>query len=64
MSNRNKSVLIGIVAGAIIGGAFAWVVNDGMEGEESRVAQLKPTDYFSLGMGLLTLARQFSDMLR
>ena len=64
MNNRNKSILLGLIAGAVIGAAFAWVVSDGDESEESRVAQLKPTDYFSLGMSLLTLARQFSDMLR
>lgn len=70
MSNdRRKAVLIGAAAGALLGAAFAWVAaeNDEAEledGEVRGVAKLGPTDYFSLGMSILTLARQFGDMLR
>ena len=68
MNTRRKAVLIGLVAGALLGAAFAWVASDGEpdeDGNELRgVAKLGPTDYFSLGMSILTLARQFGDMLR
>ncbi|MEM7132749.1 MAG: hypothetical protein AAF702_40980 [Chloroflexota bacterium] len=69
MSNRRKAVLIGLVSGALLGAAFAWVATDSdpdddESGEIRGVAKLGPTDYFSLGMSILTLARQFGDMLR
>lgn len=68
MDDRRKAVLIGLFAGALLGAAFAWVASDGSnegnDGEISGVAKLGPTDYFSLGVSILTLARQFGDMLR
>ncbi len=69
MSNdRRKAVLIGVLAGALLGAAFAWVASEDddniEEGEIRGVAKLGATDYFSLGMSILTLARQFGDMLR
>lgn len=70
MSNdRRKAVLIGILAGALLGAAFAWAATEDddqelEEGEVRGIAKLGATDYFSLGMSILTLARQFGDMLR
>ncbi len=67
MSHRVRSMLIGLVAGAFLGAAFAWVASDGdQNGEADGVAALKklgPMDYFSLGIAILTLARQFGGML-
>lgn len=67
MSHRMRSMLIGLVAGAFLGATFAWVASDGNEdGEADGVAALKklgPMDYFSLGIAILTLARQFGGML-
>lgn len=67
MSHRMRSMLIGLVAGAFLGAAFAWVASDGSEdGETDAVGALKqlgPMDYFSLGIAILTLARQFGGML-
>ncbi len=54
---------LGALAGAVLGVAFAWVASDGKnESGEGEAIQLKPTDYFQLGIGLLTLARQFGVM--
>jgi hypothetical protein len=67
MSYRTKSMIIGVVAGALLGAAFAWVASDGKrEGEEGELglASLGPTDYFQLGISILTLARQFGGMLK
>lgn len=67
-NNRGRAVLIGLIAGALLGATLAWVASedDGEfeDGEVRGVAKLGATDYFSLGMSILTLARQFGDMLR
>ena len=66
MSHRTKSLLVGVVAGALLGAAFAWAASDNEEEAESgaAIASLGPADYFQLGISILTLARQFSGMLR
>lgn len=52
----------------MLGAAFAWVASDNNnDGEADAVAaikQLGPMDYFSLGIAILTLARQFGGMLK
>lgn len=70
MNERTKAILTGIAAGAMLGGAFAWIasdedvdVGDDLDGEAA-IASLGPSDYFQLGIGVLTLARQFHGMLR
>ena len=66
MNNRTKSMLVGLLAGAVLGATFAWVVNDGEDDEDTRVGltALGPADYFTLGISILTLARQFSGMVK
>jgi hypothetical protein len=67
MNTKIKSVLIGLVAGALLGAAFGWVVSDG-DDEHSEgavgLAALGPVDYFQLGISILNLARQFGGMVR
>ncbi|GIV71185.1 MAG: hypothetical protein NZ553_05280 [Caldilinea sp.] len=67
MSHRMRSLLIGAVAGALLGAAFAWVASDAdADGEVDAVTALKrlgPMDYFALGIAILNLARQFGGML-
>lgn len=66
MNYKTKALLIGGLAGALLGAAFAWAAadNDNDDEEESAVAKLGPTDYFALGISILTLARQFGNMLK
>ena len=62
--NRTGVVLSGVLAGAFLGGLFAWMAShrDGEE-EQTAAAALGPSDYFQLGISILTLARQFGAML-
>ncbi|MFM7171714.1 MAG: hypothetical protein ACKO4U_01570 [Caldilinea sp.] len=68
MSHRIRSILLGAMAGALLGATFAWVASDRDQDGESdaleAIKQLGPSDYFSLGIAILTLARQFGGMLR
>ncbi len=64
MNYKTKALLIGGIAGAVLGGALAWAASDKDENEELAVSSLGPSDYFALGISLLTLARQFSNMLK
>ena len=64
-NNRRKAIVVGIAIGALMGAVFAWMATDiDDDDEEGGLARLGASDYFSLGMSVLTLARQFGDMLR
>jgi len=67
MSQKTRAIIVGIAAGALLGATFAWIAGDG-SGEEdtdgNALAHLGPGDYFTLGISILTLARQFGGMLR
>lgn len=69
MNRKVKALLIGLLAGAALGAAIGWVVADGEEkvgtdGERLGVTALGPGDYFKLGISLLTLAREFGQMMK
>jgi hypothetical protein len=67
MNYKTKATLIGLLAGALLGAAFAWVASDGEakdSDEPAGLAALGPGDYLQLGISILTLARQFSSMVR
>ena len=68
MSHRVRAVLIGVISGAFLGASFAWLASEIAEDKDgnrtSIVSQLGPMDYFSLGIAILTLARQFGGMLK
>ncbi len=58
-------VALGVVMGAVLGGAFAWVsTSRTSKGDETAFASLGPSEYFQLGIGVLTLARQFGAMIQ
>ena len=63
-SNRMGIIVTGVLAGAFLGGIYAWMASK-REGdaENAAVAALGPSDYFQLGISILTLARQFGSML-
>lgn len=67
MSHRTRALIIGAVAGALLGAAFAWVASDAdADGEVDAATALKrlgPMDYFALGIAILNVARQFGSML-
>lgn len=65
MSHRTKSIIVGLLAGAVLGAAFGWVVGDQDPDEEMPgLSALGAGDYFQLGISILTLARQFGNMIR
>jgi hypothetical protein len=60
-------MFIGMVAGALLGGTFAWIASSGHDEaheDENPIAALGPSDYFQLAIGILSLARQFGAMLK
>jgi hypothetical protein len=67
MDHRLKAILIGVGAGALLGAAVAWTASQGYEDAregEDPIKALSPVDYFSLAIGILTLARQLGSMLK
>ena len=67
MKYRTKALLIGTVVGALVGAVLALTSADGYDeasSTESPIAALGPGDYFQLGISVLTLARQFGQMLK
>ena len=66
MKDRTRALMIGSVAGALVGLTLAWIATDGDRDEEGNpvgFASLSTGDYFQLGMAILTLARQFTGMV-
>jgi len=67
MKYRTKALLIGTGIGALIGAVLALTSAagyDDAQSSESPISALGPGDYFALGISVLTLARQFGQMLK
>jgi hypothetical protein len=67
MNYRTKALLIGTIGGAVIGALLGLTSSNGYDdakASESPIAALGPVDYFTLGISVLTLARQFGQMLK
>jgi hypothetical protein len=67
MKYRTKALLIGILGGAIFGAVLAMISADGYEDADegnNPITSLGMGDYISLGIGMLTLARQFGGLLK
>jgi hypothetical protein len=63
--SRTGVIILGVVLGAVLGGSFAWLASSrSEEGDETAIASLGPSDYFQLGISVLTLARQFGAMIQ
>lgn len=64
-SSRTGIVVAGVIGGALLGGLFAWLSSArAEEGDETERKPIGPTEYFQLGIGILTLARQFQSLLQ
>ena len=64
-SSRAGVVVAGVIGGALLGGLFAWLSSArAEEGDETEREPIGPTEYFQLGIGILTLARQFQSLLQ
>lgn len=67
MRFRTKALLVGTLGGAALGIVLALVSSDGYDDAksgESPLQALGPGDYLTLGISILTLARQFGQMLK
>ena len=64
-SSRTAVIIAGVIGGALLGGVFAWL-SSAREVEEGETAleSIGPAEYFQLGIGVLTLARQFQSLLQ
>jgi len=67
MNRRQRSLLIGILSGALLGALIAWVYT-GAQGEERRgeqgVPKLSPMDWVRLGLVILRAARQIGEVVK
>jgi hypothetical protein len=64
-NSRTGIILAGIVGGALLGGVFAWLSSARSDEEgETALETIGPAEYFQLGIGVLTLARQFQSLLQ
>lgn len=67
MKDRTRALITGLLAGAALGAAFAWVATDGYDEASSKEYPIKALgagDYIALAIGIMTLARQFGAMLK
>ena len=64
-SGRTGIILAGMIGGALLGGVFAWLSSArSIEDGETALETIGPAEYFQLGIGVLTLARQFQSLLQ
>lgn len=65
MNRKTKALVVGVLFGAVVGGIFGYLSTSAENDEgETGLAALGPADYFQLGIGILTLARQFGGMVK
>lgn len=68
MTDRTKSVLIGLLAGALIGAIFGSMLAEadepGRAPGTTGLAAMNTGDFFKIGISLLTLARELGQMTR
>lgn len=67
MKYRTKVLLIGTLVGAIFGAVLALISSEGYDeasSSENPIQTLGMGDYLTLGISMLTLARQFGGLLK
>lgn len=64
-SGRTGIILAGMIGGALLGGVFAWLSSARTDEDGGTALEtIGPAEYFQLGIGVLTLARQFQSLLQ
>lgn len=67
MNERLKSIMVGALLGAAVGAVFGMLVGDANDKQiatkRSSLATVAPADYVKIGISVLTLAREFGQML-
>ena len=63
MDRKQQRLVFGLVIGAIFGLVLAWIATNRDEPANSAVVRLKPGDWVKLGISLLGVARQMSDLI-
>ena len=65
MNGRIGIIVAGVIGGGLLGGVFAWLSSArSEESDETAIKAIGLFEYFQLGIGILTLARQFQAMLQ
>jgi hypothetical protein len=66
MNRRQRSLLIGILSGALLGALIAWVYMGAQEERrgEQGVPKLSPMDWVRLGLVILGAARQIGEVVK
>ena len=67
MNERVKSVMVGMALGAVVGALFGWMSGDAKQnrlpGQRVGLQAIAPSDYMKIGVAVLTLAREFRQMM-
>ncbi len=65
MKPKTKAIVVGGVSGALLGALFAWIAtNVDEEDGDVGINALGPGEFVGMGIAVLSLARQFNDLLR
>jgi hypothetical protein len=68
VSNRKRGIIIGAVAGALLGALVAWVYTSSqteLEADGKKASsQIAPTDWVRLGVAILGVARLVGDLVK
>lgn len=63
MDKKQQRLLSGLIVVAIFGLVLAWIATNRDNVNDSAVSRLKPGDWVKLGISLLGVARQMSDLI-
>ncbi len=68
MNKRRRGIIIGAVAGALLGALIAWVYTSSLAeaetGERGTSPHIAPTDWIRLGAAILGVVRLLGDLVK
>lgn len=70
MNERTRSLVIGLVFGALVGAVFGWIVGDAEEeasrapGQPVGLAAMTTGDFVKIGISVLALVRELNVMMQ